>query len=698
MKNRSSYSQARPQRASKSGTLVAPCPDGAQQCCAPTSLGSVLLFTMVCVLIFGAPRARANGDAPAWMHALVNVPLPAHDEKTDAVKLYSEKTVTVQSADRIKTQVRVAYKILRPGGRELGTVAIPFDSMTKITSVHAWCIPALGKDYEVKDKDSAEVALPAVQGSELVIDVRAKLLHIPAPDPGNIIGYEYEQENHPFVLQSIWYFQDALPAREEHYALQLPAGWEYKASWLNHPEVAPAPTGNNQWQWVVSAVPGIRDENAMPPHRGIEGQMIVSFVPPGGTGKFFASWGDMGLWYNDLTRGRRDASADINQKTAALTASSQATLAKMQALARFLQHDIRYVGIELGIGGYQPHSAVEVFAHRYGDCKDKATLMSSMLKGVGVDSYYVVINTERGAITPDMPAHMGGFDHVILAIKLPDGLVDASLVAVMRHPKLGRLLFFDPTDELTPFGYLRGALQANYALLVTPDGGELTELPQLPSAMNGVRRLAKLTLTPAGTLTGDVKEIRLGDSAAHQRYALKSASKEADKIKPIEVLLGRSLATYRLTSASISNLEQTELPFVFNYSLVADNYAKSAGGLLLVRPRVVGNKSSDLLETKEPRQYPVVFDGPSQDTDTFEITMPAGYEVDDLPQPVSAEYSFASYHSKAEVSGNVLRYTRTFEVKDPSVPLNKVDDLKMLYRIIASDERNTAVLRPAAMH
>jgi hypothetical protein len=266
---------------------------------------------------------------------------------------------------------------------------------------------------------------------------------------------------------------------------------------------------------------------------------------------------------------------------------------------------------------------------------------------------------------------------------------------LVQHPKLGRLLFFDPTDDLTPFGSLRGDLQANYALLVTPDGGELTELPQLPPTLNGVRRSAKLTLSPAGTLSGEVKEIRFGDSAWRQRYAFKSANKEADKIKPIETLLSRSLATFRLTSASISNLEQTELPFVFNYSLVADNYAKSAGGLLLVRPRVVGNKSSDLLETKEPRQYPVVFQGPSQDTDTFEITMPAGYEVDDLPQPVSAEYEFASYHSKAEVSGNVLRYTRTFEIKDPSVPLSKVNDLKMLYRIIASDERNTAVLKPA---
>ena len=110
--------------------------------------------------------------------------MPAHDEKTDAVQLYAEKIVTVQSADKIKTQVRVAYKILRPGGRDLGTVVIPFDSQTKINWLHAWCIPAQGKDYEVKDKDGAEVALPAVQGSELIIDVRAKVLHIPGARPG----------------------------------------------------------------------------------------------------------------------------------------------------------------------------------------------------------------------------------------------------------------------------------------------------------------------------------------------------------------------------------------------------------------------------------------------------------------------------------------------------------------------------------
>jgi len=67
--------------------------------------------------------------------------------------------------------------------------------------------------------------------------------------------------------------------------------------------------------------------------------------------------------------------------------------------------------------------------------------------------------------------------------------------------------------------------------------------------------------------------------------------------------------------------------------------------------------------------------------------------VDDLPGPVNADYSFASYHSKVEANGNVLRYTRTLEVKEPSVPLSKVSELKNFYRVIAGDERNTAVLR-----
>jgi len=654
-----------------------------------------LLLACSILWLLAPLQTAIAGDAPGWMHALVSAPLPAHDEKTDAVLLYSERIVTVQSADKIKITVREAYKILRPGGREYGTVAASFNSHSKISGMRGWCIPAQGKDYEVKDKEAIEISLPKIDGSELVSDVKDKFIRIPAADPGNIVGYEYEEEEQPFVLQDIWRFQESSPVREAHYSVQLPPGWEYKATWMNYPEVKPTQSGN-QVQWLVSDVKGIRPEDDMPPWNGVAGLLVVSFVPPGGgANRGFQNWKEMGDWEAGLEAGRRDASPEIRQKVAALAASSATQLGKMQALAKFVQGDIRYVAIELGIGGWQPHPAPEIFTHRYGDCKDKATLMSSMLHEIGIESFYISINTVRGGAAPDRPPMIGWFNHEILAVRLPADIKDKTLVAVVEHPKLGRLLIFDPTDEYTPFGQLRGELQANHGLLVTPDGGELLKLPEMPPAMSGIQRTAKLTLNPRGTLSGEVAETRFGDSALWQRAMLKSVTKETDKIKPIENVVANSFSTFQITKASILNLNQTDQPFGYQYSLVAESYAKTAGNLLLVRPRVLGSKSRDLLETKEARKYPVEFDGPSRDTDTFEITIPPGYEVDDLPPPINADFSFASYHSKTEVNGNTLKYTRTYEVKELSVPVSKVDELKKLYRIIASDERNTAVLKPA---
>ena len=649
-------------------------------------------------LFFGmlACVALASGsEAPQWMHAQVNVPLPAYDEKTDAVLLYSETNVTVIATDKVKTTVREAYKILRPNGRDHGTVYVYFNPERKIKSLHGWCIPAQGKDYEVKDKEAVDRSLAG--GGELVNDVKVRILEIPAAEPGNIVGYEYEVEERPFFLQDLWGFQETDPVRESHYSLQLPASWEFKASWLNHPEIKPTQAGNNSWQWTVSDVKGIRHEPAMPPMRGVAGQMIVTFFPPGGkAANGFAEWNDLGKWMNVLLAGRVDASPQEKEQVAKLTAGKTAQLERMQAIAKYVQHDIRYVAIELGIGGWQPHPAPEVFSNHYGDCKDKATLVRSMLHEIGIESFEVAINNRRGVVTRETPANNFGFNHAIVAVKLPDDVTDPSLVSILHHPKLGRLLYFDPTDEMTPFGQISGDLQSNYALLVTPDGGELIALPQQPSAMNSIARVGKLTLDAQGTLRGNVKESRLGGRAWSERWAQSTITKDADRIKPIEGLLANSLPSFRITHASVSNLQSTDLPFGFDYTFESDHYAKNAGGLLLVRPRVLGNKAFSFGETKEARKYPYEFEGPARDTDTFEITIPPGYEVDDVPPPVDADFSFASYHSKTEVTAGVIRYTRTYELKELSLPVDRADELKRFDRAVTGDERNTVVLKAVA--
>lgn len=638
------------------------------------------------------PNVRA--DAPAWMHAAASAPLPSYDARTNAVLLYSEEITTVLPDGKTKSVERRAYKILRPEGREYAVAEAYVGHDTRIGSMKAWCIPQQGKDYEVKDKEAVDRSL-GLSGGDLITDLKIRTLKIPAGDVGNVVGYEIQYEGRPYVLDDEWEFQREIPVKEARYTLQMPPGWEYKAVWLNHTKIEPTPSGNNQWQWVVTNVSEIRHERRMPPWSGIAGRMVVAFLAPGTRPQNgFLTWDDMARWQASLASGKRDTTPDINGKVAEITSGKTAAQQQLQLIAQYIQKDIRYVAIEIGIGGWQPHSAGEVFAHRYGDCKDKATLMSTMLKQAGIDSYYLFINTRRGAISPETPPERM-FDHAILAIKLPPEVKDPRYQAIFSHPKLGNLLIFDPTNEKTPIGQLSGELQANYALLVSPEGGELIKTPQLPAVWNGITRTGNFTLDPQGTLRAEVEEMRKGDLAAYERYEQSSVANSKDRIKRMEQEVSHSIGMFQITNASMTGLDANEAPFGYSYKFVAPAYAKQAGDLLVVRPRVMGVESSDLLETKDPRKFPVIFEGPRKDTDTFEITLPGGYEVDDLPPPTDIDYSFASYHSKTEAAGNKLKYTRTLEIKELSVPLEKMEDLKKFYRVIASDERNTAVLKPS---
>src|SRR5712692_3910954 len=244
------------------------------------------------------PASGLAGDAPGWLHALASTPLPKYADDTKVVRLLDEKIVTVKDNGEVKTLHRRAYRILRPQGRDYGLVPIPFDSETRISNLKAWCIPAQGKDYEVKEKDAVESS--AFDG-ELYSDDRVKILRIPAADPGNVIGYEYEQKERPYILQNTWWFQEDHPVRQARLILQLPAGWEYKAYWLNYAEQKPATGASNEWRWELTDIPALKQEPLMPPPQAIKGRLLVVYYPSGDRQKAIASWNDLAKFYYGLT-------------------------------------------------------------------------------------------------------------------------------------------------------------------------------------------------------------------------------------------------------------------------------------------------------------------------------------------------------------------------------------------------------------
>jgi hypothetical protein len=638
------------------------------------------------IVLMSILTTAAHAGAPDWLHNLAQQPAKTYADDANAVVLLDDQETTVKDNGEIVTRERIAYRILRPEGKSYAMYSVYFDSETKINSFRGWSITVKGLEYEAKEKDAFEQSLGSQKGFE---DTKRKVIALPGADVGTVVGFEYEHKRRPYLFQDYWDFQDTVPVEKSRYTLRLPSKWEYRSDWLNHAEQKPAEQ-NGALVWEVSDVPRIEREYHEPNFRALAGRMIVTLFSDKTTHRNSESWNDLGIWYSQLTAGVRDPSPELQAKVRELAPASLPMFERIRALSLFAQRDVRYYAIEIGIGGFRPHPAAEIFSHRYGDCKDKATVLSSMLSQIGVKSYYMVIHDTRGIFTEKTPPN-AHFNHMILVIQMPEAGFPQKLPAMFEHPKLGHLLIFDPTNDLVPLGQLPPYEQDSFGLLVTDAGGELIHLPVTTPDLNKIHRNAKLTLLPDGTLQGEIEEVRSGYLAMLGRAYLQHETQN-DRKKMLEHFWGPNLGGFQIDAFNLENENDIDKDLVLRYKFTANHYAKTAGPLLLVRPRVVGEMAGAFDVTK-PRHYAYDFDAPFLRSDSVEITLPAGYSVDELPEPTKAIFPFAEYTSKAEKEGNVLKYSREYKMQTTQVPVEHIEQLRKLFAQIGTDEKNMAVLK-----
>ena len=652
------------------------------------AISSSLFLLSLTLLGFSSPASAA--DVPEWLRNLARQPQKTYADDVNAVILLDDNVTIVKDNGDLVRRGRRVLRILRPEGRDrAATYWVEYNADSKVNYLRGWSITSKGQEYESKSGDIME---RNVSTYEVYSDAKIKALHMPGADVGTVVGFEYEQQQRPYVFQDSWMFQESEPVEQSHYELRLASGWRFKSDWMNHKEEKPTEE-NGALQWSLSDIPRIEDEPHRPPTRGLAGGVVFTFFNEKNPAKSYRSWSELGTWFTQLSSTVRDASPALTQKVQDLAPSNQPLMQRIKALAGFAQHDVRYVAIEVGVGGYRPHTAGDVFNHRYGDCKDKATVLSSMLAQIGVKSYYIIVNATRGVVTKDSPPTPSGFNHMILAIALPEASYSKPLPAMFEHPKLGHLLIFDPTNEFVPFGQIPPYEQDNYGLLVGEQGGELIHMPLSPPESNGVNRTAKLKLLPDGTLQGDVEETYVGFNAMLGRMFLQNES-ETERKKTIERVIGSSLGNFQLDHYELVNASDIDQDLIIRFKFSAAHYAKNAGSMLLVRPRVVGELAGTW-DPNKPRHYAYDFRAPFLDRDNIEISLPEGFTVDELPDPAKATFPFAQYASKTENSGSVLKYTREYKITATQVSMDQMDQLKKLFGQINLDEKNMAVLKKA---
>ncbi len=432
-----------------------------------------------------AARASKSEPAPQWALDAAKTATPADAAQAAAVMLWDEYLITVDEQNHAVERERSAVRILKPQGRRYAHCEAEYDSDEKLDYFHSWTIAADGRQLEAKDADFRDVG--AYESADLQFSDRFRILNPPGADPGAVVVCETESHLRPYMDSEVWQIQSSIPVANEALELALSPGGHFADSWSKFTPVKPEEVGPERLRWELHDVPALdlEDMRATPPWDALVARMEVKWGDEATHG-VDNQWRSIGLWMDELEAHRTDPTPQITAAAQQLTAGAPDLYAKLSRITSYIQKNVRYFIVVKGIGGWQAHYADDIFRNRYGDCKDKTTLLIAMLKAVGVKAYYLHVDSERGVIDPAAPSLIG--NHMITAIELPAGENDPRLMARVKTAEGKTLLVFDPTDQETPVGLIRAQLQGAYGNLADGENSQVIEMPVLPAEAAGVER------------------------------------------------------------------------------------------------------------------------------------------------------------------------------------------------------------------
>jgi 1-acyl-sn-glycerol-3-phosphate acyltransferase len=644
-------------------------------------------FLLVAAVPLHADWFGKDKQIPDWGLEAAKTKTPDYAKDASAVILYDEHLETVDGKGRAIERRRKAVRILKPQGRDEGICAVIYDVDEKINHFYAWTIAADEKQYPAKDTDFFEGG--HTDDQIMLFTEKMRVARPPAIDVGATVVCESEELLAPYDRENIWQFQTDLPAVFQALEIDLPAGRAHTESWHGYAPVKPVEVAPNHWRWEVKEVPALilRDIPSRPDTAALVARMSVQWGDAAVDGKD-NQWRAIGQWVTTLEADRPAPSPEITSQVQTLIAGAPDFYSKLSRITAFIQKNIRYFIVIRGIGGLQANHASDIYRNKYGDCKDKTTLLISMLQVAGIHAFYVPVDDRRGIVDPDFPSMMG--DHMITAIEIPADVQDPRLQAVVKAKDGKRYLIFDPTNERTPVGNLPSYEQGSYATLAAGASSQIIALPILPPDANPNERKGSFTLAPDGTLTGSVDLIRSGSGGGELRNILKMAD-EKERREGFETAVARDVPGAVLDSLKFVQPSELDKPIEVHYKLTAARYAHQAGTLLLIRPRVVG---TDVIPFNDkPRTVPIDLTATGRWSDSFDIALPAGYSVDETPDPVDIDLDFASYHSSFTTKGNLLHYQREYVVRKVELPSSQAASFRHLEGVILADEKGNAILK-----
>ena len=550
----------------------------------------------------------------------------------------------------------------RAGVEQFGQLVFGYSSATEQLKVEYVRVRKPdGQVVTTPDSTAQDFAPDVLKEAPMYSDYRQRHISVAALQPGDTVEYRtVTRIVTPLAAGHFWYehtFPKGVVVNEDRLEIDVPKSREVK---LKSPERKPEIQEKDDrriYTWVVKDIKPKRDRDADDDEEDIGPDVQITT---------FSDWKQLARWYAKLQGERMVVDDGVRKKADELVKGATTNDEKSRRLYDYVARDIRYVSLSFGIGRYQPHAPSDVMTNGYGDCKDKHTLLSAMLRAEGIQSYPVLIHSSR-KLDPDVPSP-GQFDHVITAERLGPG---------------ASLTWLDTTTEVAPYGLILFQLRNKDAVLASEDSeGGLKRTP----ADSPVRSSARMTIdgkvSEFGALDATLEYAGEGDRDFPMRSSFRQVPQS--NWKDFVGILSRGWGfPGDVDQIQVDPIENTSKPFRLKYHVRVDQYftVPSTSANFRPVPPLGVRAAPSSTKSKEPFEI-----GPAGSMDyRVRLEFPTNYSVS-TPTAVRMARDYGEYSSSYSLTKGVLEGERKLTVKLNELPASRRADYDSFRNVTRSDE------------
>ena len=650
----------------------------------------------------------SEADEQAIQDAIDKLPSQEAFPDDGAAILWDSVDVNIDEKSRYIYSTRRVAKIFNEDGKGLAEVSIPYmRGRDDVTIHHARTLTPDGKVVELDTNEIIrDVPPPSAVDAGLYVDARLMYFTLPAVSDGCIIDYAYSTNNLGHVMQGeFWrqvYFQGQHPVQYYRFTVHIPkkkhlyyqvsgapaasADSQSGGSFL---DIKPTTTENNYtrtYTFEARDVPALKDEYLMPAPQDLAYNISISSLD---------SWDELATWYATLIREQDEITPKIEERTKQLLSGAWSRKEKVKRLYEYVATNIQYLGYELGIWAIKPYPADFVLEVGKGDCKDKTTLLSTMLASVGINSYPVLISAGdmRG-----VNAHL--FDGGSEVEAVPSLAYFNHMILVVEGDKDDEFIWLDPTAETCAFGDLPAGDQDRWTLIINPrfltedkapeqETGDIqNELyrfqksPSLDATSNlkrvhthvEVKKDLSVSVRQELTVTGSFN-MRLRSQLRH----LQTAEEKSEFLHKALELDARA----KVEDFKVSKLSELEGELKIELTWSCKEYLYAIGSQFVLELPLVKHPYAELL-SEERRMYPAAIGKALTLEDKITVSTEAPFKIDIVPEEKALKTEVAEIQLQYSKSKRKAEMHQTIRFLTPRVTPDYILHLKDVVRIASN--------------